>query len=367
MTDRLLFVRPDHLGDVLLTLPAAALVREVLPAARVTYLVGPAGEDVARHCPHVDEVLVAPFPPPDAHFDAGEWAGTVAREAARLDGRFDVALVLRPDDPWSGTLVAAADIPIRLGYDLPRTRPFLTHPRPYPNRRHAALLATDLAAVALDQRGITPPAPSDVSLAGCFRVSAAEEAEARAGVDGAGIGESPIVLHPGSGWPVKNWPSRRWGEVAAALAARYDTAPVVVGGKREGDLVERVVQASGGRAVTPGRPLSLGGLAALHRSARLVIATDSGPLHLAAMMGAPVVGLYGPADPLVFAPLAGTAGRRVLWAGLACSPCGRLHDPPCGVVHEPACVTAVSVAAVLTAAGELLSGAVAPSHPHLPG
>ncbi len=355
MPTRLLLVRPDHLGDVLLTLPAAALLRQVLPAARVTYVVGPAGEEVARHCPHVDEVLVVPFPPPDALFDAQDWARTAAREGAQLRGRFDATLVLRPDDPWSGTLVAAADIPLRLGYDLPRTRPFLTHPRPCPSRRHATLLAVDLAAVAVGHLGFSPRLPPDVSLAGCFHPSKAEEAEAGASVDAVGIGGAPIVLHPGSGWPVKNWPSQRWGAVAAALAMRYDTNPLVIGGPRETNLVEAVVEASDGRAAKLEQPLSLGGLAALHCGARLVVATDSGPLHLAAMMGAPVVGLYGPADPLVFAPWAEAERCRVLWLGLACSPCGRLHDPPCGAITEPACVTAISVGAVLAAAAELLS------------
>jgi ADP-heptose:LPS heptosyltransferase len=355
MPARLLLARPDHLGDVLLTLPAAGLLRQVLPTARLAYLVGHAGKDAASHSPHVDEVLVAPFPPPHAPFDAEEWARIAARERRRLEGRFDIALVLRPDDPWSGTLLAAAGIPARLGYDRPETRPFLTHARPLSPRRHARLLAADLAIDALEHLGFSAPRLPQISVADCVRPTEAEQIEAVAGLREAGIDDRPIVLHPGSGWPLKNWPSQHWGTVAAALASRQHTAPLVVGGPAEGALVDAVVEGSGRRAVKLNRPLSLGGLAALHRMARVVIATDSGALHLAAMMGTPVVGLYGPADPLVFTPGTAAHRQRLVWKGLPCSPCGRLVTPPCGAITEPACITAISVQAVLTASEELLT------------
>jgi ADP-heptose:LPS heptosyltransferase len=357
MPARLLLARPDHLGDVLLTLPAAGLLRHVLPTARVTYLVGQAGKDAASHCPHVDGVLVAPFPPPDAPFDGEEWACIVARERLRLEGRFDIALVLRPHDPWSATLVAAAHIPVRLGYDHPETRPFLTHALPLSPRRHARLMAVDLATGALEHLGFSARRLPQVSVADCVRPTEGEQIEAAASLREADIDVRPIVLHPGSGWLLKNWPSQRWGTVAAALASRHHTAPLVVGGPAEGALVDAVVEASGRRAVKLNRPLSVGGLAALHRMARLVIATDSGALHLAAMMGTPVVGLYGPADPLVFTPGTEAHRQRLVWMGLACSPCGRLDMPPCGAITEPACITAISVQAVLKATEELLTPA----------
>ena len=354
MPPRLLLARPDHLGDVLLTLPAAGLLRQVLPTARITYLVGEAGKDAASHCPYVDAVLVAPFPPPDAPFDGEEWACIVGSERRRLEGRFDIALVFRPDDPWSGTLVAAAGIPARLGYDRPETRPFLTHALTLSPRRHARLMAVDLAIDALEHLGFSAPRLPQISVADCVRPTEAEQIEAVARLREADIDDRPIVLHPGSGWPLKNWPSQHWGTVAAALASRHHTAPLVVGGPAESALAAAVVEASGRRAVTLNRPLSLGGLAALHRMARLVIATDSGALHLAAMMDTPVVGLYGPADPLVFTPGTAAHRQRLVWIGLPCSPCGRLDTPPCGAITEPACITAISVEAVLKATEELL-------------
>jgi ADP-heptose:LPS heptosyltransferase len=161
-------------------------------------------------------------------------------------------------------------------------------------------------------------------------------------------------MHPGTGWALKNWPVTRWGELAHVLNRACDVTPLVLGGTSERNLVDAVLQAADGATVSLTTPLSVGGLAALYGLARLVIAADSGPLHLAAMMGTPVVGLYGPADPTQFAPLAGANEVRVVRVDLPCSPCGTLLHPPCGAAVEPACVAGITIDAVMETASELL-------------
>ena len=368
---RVLLARPDHLGDVLLTLPAVAALRRALPRAHISYLVASEAGAVPGLCPAVDETYTLSFPPPTAPPDPPGWAELVAREARAMRGRFDVALLPRLADPWSGALAMAAGIPIRLGYAHPYTRPFLTAALPMPEPRHVVVLALDLVTTAVEYLG-APGAGSTVGRArdvgaearersglaptACLAPTKAEEAEATAVLSSRAtvVGTSPLVLHPGSGWPLKNWPARRWGELASALQRRYGVAPFVVGGPRERELVHSVVEASERRAAGLAGRLSLGGLAALHRRARLVIATDSGPLHLAAMAGAPVVGLYGPADPVEFGPWCPSSRQRVVRVQLPCSPCRTLVGPPCGATTEPACVTGIEVEAVLAAAADLL-------------
>ena len=365
---RVLIARPDHLGDVLLTLPAATALRRAVPTARIGYLVAPGMADVPRHCPAVDETSVVPFPPPTAPPSPPGWAEIVEREAAGLRGRFDVALLPRIDDPWSGAILAAAGVPLRIGYASPRTRPFLTTALPIPERRHVALLALDLVSAALTVLGIarercesSVPGATDVTeRVECepryFVSTPAEDAELDALLSAwqADRNARPIVLHPGSGWPIKNWPPERWGALATELARRCGGDLLVVGGPREHELVNNVVATSSALARGIVGGLSLGGLAALHGRARLVVATDSGPLHLAALVGAPVVGLYGPADPAEFGPWCPPHRRPIVRVALPCSPCRTLVDPPCGVSVDPACVTGISVDAVLAAAAELL-------------
>ena len=345
-----LFIRPDHLGDVLLTLPAVAALRHVLPEAQLTYAVPPATVSVPQHCAYLDAVLALPFPPPGRGAGTAGWSETVRGEAGKLADAFDAALVLRPDDPWSGELVAAAGIPIRLGFDMPRTRPFLTDVLPVPGNAHVATHAFALADALLARLGVDARTPR-VFHPG-FAVSEEEEHEAEAVLRDVHADERPIVLHPGSGWPLKNWPARRWREVAAELATRFERGLIVAGSGEEQALVREV--AAGTPAIALAGRLSLGALAAVHRRARLVVATDSGALHLAAAMGAPVVGLFGPADADMFAPLCPVERRRIVRVALACSPCGTLEHPPCGAAIEPECIAAISVDAVVTAAEELL-------------
>jgi ADP-heptose:LPS heptosyltransferase len=116
-----------------------------------------------------------------------------------------------------------------------------------------------------------------------------------------------------------------------------------------------VVAASGWRAVGVAGRLSLGGFAALLRGAAIVVASDSGPPHLAAMVGARVVGLYGPGGPDQAAPWCPGGRRRLVWVDLPCRPCGAMEHPPCGAAHDPACVTSTSVEQVMGAVEALLA------------
>ena len=349
---RILFIRPDHVGDVLLTLPAVAALRRELPAAYLAYAAPAGAAAVAEHCPDVDDTLTVRFPPVRRREpDGTAWREIVRSDVPNLADAFDAALVVRPDDPWSGELVAAASIPIRLGFDMPRTRPYLTEALPVPRDQHVSFDGFDLADALLARLRIG--ARTTRILAPRFVPSQADEDEAGDVLSDAGADEAPIVLHPGSGWPLKNWPAPRWRRVAAELARRCRTRPVIAGTAAEHALAREVVDGTG--AIDLAGRLSLGALAAGHRRARLVVTTDSGALHLAAAMGAPVVALFGPGDPVVFAPLAPAERVRVVRVGLPCSPCGTLEDPPCGAAVEPDCVTGIGVESVLRAAAELLA------------
>ena len=145
-------------------------------------------------------------------------------------------------------------------------------------------------------------------------------ADAVARVDAflAGLGDGgPAVLNPGGGWASKLWPAERFGELAKGLRAR-GLRPIVSWGPGEEDLALRVVAASGGAAVLS-FPTGLLDYVELARRARLVVAADTGPLHLACAVGAPVVALFGPTDPARNGPFA--TDDVVLRRVPACAPC----------------------------------------------
>ena len=117
-----------------------------------------------------------------------------------------------------------------------------------------------------------------------------------------------VVLNPGGGWPEKLWPAESFGALARLLRDR-GLRPVVSWGPGEEPLADRVVAASGGAAVRC-FPTTLLGFVELARRARLLVAGDTGPLHLACAVGTPVVALFGPTDPARNGPFSPEDGVR---------------------------------------------------------
>jgi lipopolysaccharide heptosyltransferase II len=164
-----------------------------------------------------------------------------------------------------------------------------------------------------------------------------------------------LAIHPGAGWETKRWPAEKFAEIAR----RFAGAVVVVGSASERQLAAGVVDVAG----SPHKPVlnltgetSLKQLAALLGAADVVVSNDSGPMHLAAAMGTPVVALFGPSDPRRYGPL--IAEARVLRVDLPCAPCGQVRLPPerCRG-HVPDCMDGISVAMVVAAADQLLHSA----------
>ena len=344
-----LVARPDHLGDLLLTLPAIDALKRRVPAAAVTAMVPANLVPIAERATVVDEVLAAPFdiadpaPPPDTP--------DVAALAGRLSGRFDLALLPRPRDPWSGAVVARAAIPIRIGHAQPATIPFLTHAVPERTGRHitheATVLALHAARLLRGRERGTPPRGNLLAL----------RAEDHSSADGVLaeyhlIGTRPIIVHPAAAWPLKSWPIGRWSSVVRAITRRLRATVLLAGQGHDRTVLEEIAWRSGcdPRIVDS---VGIGTLAALHQRARVVIGIDSGALHLAAAVGAPLIGLFGPFGPQRARPLAPPERSMTLFHPLPCSPCGTLEHPPCGALRNPACLAAITVDEVVEAAARI--------------
>ncbi|HVG18082.1 MAG TPA: glycosyltransferase family 9 protein [Blastocatellia bacterium] len=354
MRPRILIARPDHLGDVLLTVPAAASLRAAIADAHISFLVTTELGDLVRHCPDVDEVYTLPFPRLAAPPDPANWSKVVSRNVNMLRERFDLVILSRPEDPWSGEMAVAAGIPNRVGYATPSTESFLTTAIPFHEQGHAVVQSLKLIDVAVDMFGASIAGDVEASAVGRFVATPADEAVAgRVILESPAAGPNPVVFQPGSGWPLKNWSPQRWGDLAIEIRRRWGVTPLVPGGPGEDALVEAVVEASRGCAYGLAGRLSLGPLAALYRRASIVIGIDSGPIHLAVMVGTPVVALYGPLDPLKWGPWGPPHRHRVIRVELPCSPCDCIFDPPCGIPIEPACCTGITVEAVMAAAEDL--------------
>jgi len=350
-----LLIRPDHIGDLLFTTPALRALRAAWPQARITALVGPWGRDVVERNPHLDQVLTCPFPwfsrqPKASLIEPYQllWA-----EARRLRAHeFDVAIVLRFDHWWGALLATLAGIPVRVGYDIPECRPFLTLAVAYVPGRHEVEQNLALIEAVLTDAGCRM---HDTRPKLEFEPTAGEqEFAARYLAQHSVRGDDLLVgLHPGAGAPVKLWRTEAFAQVADALSREHGARILITGSAEEVALARAIAERMTASPIIAAGQTSVGQLAALMAHCRLVIGVDSGPMHLAVAQGVPTVHLYGPVDHRTFGPWGDPSRHRVILSHLPCIPCNRLDYAPHELADHP-CVREITVDQVLEAAEALL-------------
>jgi lipopolysaccharide heptosyltransferase II len=366
---RILLIRPDHLGDVLFTTPALAEMRQAFPDAHITYLVGPWSREVVARNPNVDEVQTCAFPgfrrDTQGALEPYRLLWHLAGQLRRQE--YDLAIVLRPDFWWGVWLVYLAGIPLRLGYAHELQTRFLMLALPVEPYEHATSQNLRLVrAAAYLAKGVTAPQEAEEPTPGKppleFRPMDEERAWVRERLAAASISEQDtvVVIHPGTGAPVKLWEAGSWARVADTITQTYGARIVLTGAESERALVEEVASQMREPALALIGETNVGKLAALLVRAALVLGVDNGPLHLATAQGTPTVRLYGPTDPRIFGPWGAPTLHKVLQAkrpcpGCATISCGRLDWLPEELPLHP-CVRSVSVEAVLAAVDELLAG-----------
>jgi len=355
--ERILLIRPDHLGDVLLMTPALRKLRAERPQAELHALVGPWSADVLADNPDIDLVLTLPFPgfarSTTASLSAPYLLAWRAARGLRRIG-YSSALVLRPDHWWGALLAQLAGIPRRVGYAVDEVRGFLTEPVPY-EQYHAVRQNVRLVDALLER----DDAPADAaSLPLVFRV----EPEDRAWVDGYlsewqyPLDRPIIALHPGSGTWVKQWREEHWALVGDALSSQLDAIVVFTGTDKELPMILRIIAAMKAPVCVMAGDTHVGSLAALFERARIVLGPDSGPLHLAVGVGTPTVTLFGPADPAEFGPWGPSDRHAILTASIGCRPCRVLDWGSDDPNYHP-CVRDLSPAQVLAAARHVMRAA----------
>lgn len=326
---KLLFVRLGSLGDIIHTVPAVAAVRGALPRAEVHWLVDVRQLDVVDLVEGVSRIVPVRSSP------AGWLSVSGALRAARYDVAFDFQGLLK-----SAALAWLSGAARVVGFsreDLrePAARLFYNETIAPPAAAH--VIARNLALLrAID---IQPPAPPEFRFV--QKPSAALQ-RARSLV-----GPRFAILNPGAAWPNKRWHPERFGAAAAEIRSKFDLPSIVIWGPGEREAAERVVAAScGAAALAPAT--SVADLFALSRAASLMVSGDTGPLHIGAAMGTPIVGIYGPTDP----------ARNGPWSpGDVCvsrfAQCGCHHQRRC--VQRLWCLEDVQVGDVMAAVARRLA------------
>jgi len=359
---RFLVVRLSALGDVLHALPAAAALRLARPDARIDWLVEDRCAAILDGHPVVDQVHVVPR---DRWRRAlrrpWEWPTLVAGLGRLVGGlwacRYDAAIDLQ-GNAKSGIWSLLSGAPARLGLRTDEVREgngLLTnrHVRAPDYAVHRVDRALAVVAAAVGRASVrhaaaaVPRAPGDREWV--------DRALTKVNLPARGF----IVVHPGtSGFgSFKRWPPKQFGKLAQRLAEAGSRTVVTVG-PSEATLGAEVAEASGGTAVVLAPP-SLRALAELVSRARVFVSADTGPLHIAAAEGVPVVALFGPKDAAVYGPVrsdrsdavAGrvTVGVVVTQVDVTCRPCELRRCP------DPVCMTSIDVESVVEAIGRAVA------------
>lgn len=279
---RILFVRTDRMGDVLMNLPAIRLLRQTFPKAWLTLLVDASVTELFKGHPDVDEIMTLDT----ARFKREclyRWK--VAQEMKNAS--FDLAVVSNPDK-WLHAAAFAARIPHRIGYD--RKWGFLLTKK-MPDRkasagRHEIDMNLELASLACDRTwdGRIELAVDDFArrdVRGLFRRDFPDE-------------EGPVIaVHAGTSNPKKRWAEERFVALCRRLAGE-GMRIVLIGGSEEVPVATRVASAAGPGVMNWAGAFSLGRLAAFFAEPRVraLVSADSGPMHVAWISGVPVVALY---------------------------------------------------------------------------
>lgn len=325
---RILVIRYSALGDVVLATSVLQPLRARFPGAAVEWVTSKACAPLLEGLPELAAV--------HRLAKAGEDGPAALR--ARLRGRFDLAIDLQ--EKVKSAWLAFAAAPRRVFYHRRTAGQALLalvgRDRPV-TRAHATRLYAD----ALAPLGIGEPGP--------LRIALSDRARAQAGEALAAAPRPLVALAPGATWATKRWSPERFARVAEAL---HDDGLglVLCAGPGDAAAVAAFREACRAPLAADLTPLSVEAMAAALAEVKLLVACDSGPVHLASALGVPALALFGPTSAVRWGP---PPPGRALALGLDCQPCSNHGGERCPLGHHR-CLADLSEAAVLAAARRLL-------------
>lgn len=335
--DRILVVNVNWLGDVLFSTPLIKGLRKKFPKGYIACMVVPRCKEVLESNPHLNEVIIydedgihrSPF-------------GKLRLIATLRSKYFDAAILLHRSFTRS-FLVFLAGIPKRIGYHR-RKRDFLITDAVElpPEDSHRVDFFLNLGkplGISLDDRNYE------------FFISENDRKKARDLLKSEGLKDPDtlIAINPGGNWDPKRWPAANFAETANELIKQYNAKIIITGAAKDLALAKDIASRMEQRPIISCGKTTLKEVGAIFERANLVIANDSGPMHIAVAMGARTIAIFGPTSPRITGPI-GRSRSIILHEDVGCRiPC---YDFSCS---EYKCMEAIKPQHVLEAARKLVS------------
>jgi heptosyltransferase-2 len=344
MIGRVVVRGANWVGDAVMTVPALRELRRVLPGAHITLATRAWARGIFEGADFLDDIIAVE--------ESKGTARSVWREASEWRARgFDLA-VLFPNAFAPALVAALARVPLRVGYATQGRGALLTHALPVPDwrgLRHEVYYYVNIVAELERMLGGASTAESrepraELVVSGQRRVAARDFLSER----GARPSRPLVALCPGStNSRAKRWPAERFAALADILVEKLGADVALVGAREELDVSEDVARRMRARPIVLTGETELGATAAVLSVADLLVTNDTGPAHVAAAVGCPVVVIFGPTNPLTTRPFSPLA--EVVREPPDCAPC-MLRD--CPIDHR--CMTAITVESVFERAARVL-------------
>jgi len=312
---RVLIREVNWIGDTIITLPTVKGIHEVFPKAHLAVLVHPHLSPLFERCVFVDEII--PYPKV-LGFDLILKERVLAKEISQK--QFDLAVIL-PRSFRSAVVPYLARIPFRIGYSTCKRGMLLTHRL---DEREEVLVCHQVEYYYHIARSLGTTHTWELPTLFMGR----EEHEwAHAFLKNVGINENYLLIgiNPGSTYgTAKCWFSERYLELIRRLIRHTHAKIILVGGKDNRSLINYIASNLNGQIIKAvGKDILQ--LAALLKRCHLFISNDTGPMHIAAAVGTPVVALFGSTNPVSTSPLG--KGHRIIRKEVSCSPCLKRECP----------------------------------------
>jgi ADP-heptose:LPS heptosyltransferase len=356
--ERILLLRLERIGDLLMSLEAIEDVRRAAPAAAIDLVVGSWNVELARRIPGITSVESMDAPWLSREGGALPFGAMLRRARGWRTRRYDLAIDFEPDIR-SNLLLAASRSARTAGFASGGGGALLDVALEYRPDEHTSENARRLAAAVLDVPARTRPTRLQISVE-----------DRRAGVEAFRGRPRPIVgMHVSGGRAIKQWDVGRFAELAAWIGRARGATIVLTGSAADREMVATVVRTLDPildpvNVVDLCGALDLPALAGTLEQLDVFVTGDTGPMHVAAAVGTPVVAVFGPSNPVRYAPR--DPIHTIVRVDLPCSPCNRIRLPPERCVgHTPDCLTGIDVDMVFRAVQRTLDASRRQRDPQL--